>query len=94
MSSPIKYNVYIFLFPESNISTRCTFLSGTILHCNCLTLKAAVVAVAIWLSFMTLLRELDAVAARCVVIAEQFFSTASVLAVYIGSHLNLTNLFL
>ena len=45
-------------------------------------LKAAVVAVAIWLSFMMSLRELDVFAAHCVIIAGQFFNTVSTGSVY------------
>jgi len=47
-------------------------------YCTVTAPKAAVVAVAIWLSFTMLLKELGIAVTRWVVIAEQFFSISSV----------------
>ncbi|XP_029673720.1 uncharacterized protein LOC115241900 [Formica exsecta] len=77
-------NPGIFNRNPAAIKTWCNsiLLHDAMLHCNCFILGAAVTAVAIWLPFMTSLMELDAVAAHCVLITEQFFSTASTGSVY------------
>lgn len=76
MSSVLTIIVYIHLIG---------YILYDILHCNCFTSGAAVVAVVIWLPFMTSSKKLDAVAVHCALMTEQFFSTSST-ASKIGTH--------